>query len=234
MARQYPELTASVLARLTGLTFRLGASGYSGASHEAPKLHQWALARQLWRLTMTNTVEKLSPAELKAELEAIWNRPGLYNQKSSKAGINVWSMNLRGLPVADQAKCSDYLSTEQKARRKGLAMYNKALRASVMAEAVQTVRDDGLIFYDFRQAPKKAVAETVEPAEKPARKRRVSKAANDASDKLIAAMNIFWRVPRSDLAAFLVRFGIAAEKAAQMATLPTLDAVAREFLQVAA
>lgn len=180
---------------------------------------------------MSNTVEKLSPAELKAELEAIWNSPGV------KGGRLSWHFN-KFRP--DRIECnqhpvSEYLSPEQKARRKGLAMYNKALRASVMSEAVQTAQDDGLIFYDFRQAPKKAVAEAVEPIAKPVtRRRKTAKTVSEASDKLIAAMNIFWRVPRSDLAAFLVRFGIAAEKAAQMATLPTLDAVAREFLQVAA
>ena len=170
-----------------------------------------------------------NPADVKAWAEALWQQNGFVNMGARNAFVEYGDgIDVKSYPV------SDYISPEQKARRKHLAMYNKSLRASVMAEAAQSVRDDGLIFYDFRQAPKKAVAEPVAEAPKATRQRRTAKAVEQATDKLIEAMDIFWRVPRSDLPAFLSRFGIAADKAAQIATLPNLAAVAREFLAVTA
>jgi hypothetical protein len=174
---------------------------------------------------MTNTAEQLSPAELKAELEAIWNKPGIIGDRLS------WHFTKNGAGgiYHQRHKMPEYLTPEQKARRKGLAMYNKALKASVMAEAKQTAQDNGLVFYDFRPAPKKATE--AEPVVKATKAK--AKPIASTNDKLIKAMNIFWRVPQSDLTAFLVRFGIAADIAAQIASMPTLDAVAREFLKTA-
>lgn len=173
---------------------------------------------------MTNTAEHLSPAELKAELEAIWNKPGIIGDRIS------WHFTKNGAGgiYYNRHKTPEYLTPEQKERRKGLAMYNKALKASVMAEAKQTIQDNGLTFYDFRPAPKVKAESDIAPKKAKAK----AKPAAQANDKLIKAMNIFWRVPQSELTGFLIRFGIAADMAAQIASMPTLDAVAREFLKV--
>jgi len=114
--------------------------------------------------------ENLSPAELKAQLEEIWNRPGVIGGRLS------WHFNKFDPSKVEyrQHSVQEYLTPEQKARRKHLAMYNKAMRASVMSQAVQTIQDDGTTLYDFRSAPK---AEPEHVTEAPAKPRRTRKAA---------------------------------------------------------
>lgn len=175
---------------------------------------------------MTSAVQKISPADLKAQLQEIWNKPGVL---AASNGIS-WILNDDGIHFHSRGgkSYSEYLTPEQKERRKGLAMYNKALKASVMSEAKQTIQDNGLTFYDFRLAPKVNAESDIVPKKTRAKAKPVAQ----ANDKLIKAMNIFWRVPQSELTGFLIRFGIAADMAAQIASMPTLDAVAREFLKV--
>lgn len=115
--------------------------------------------------------ENLSPAELKAQLEEIWNRPGVIGGRLS------WHFTGGQTGVYHtRHKEPEYLTPEQKARRKHLAMYNKAMRASVMAQATQTAQDDGTIFYDFRNATKAEPEQAIEAPAKPRRTRKAAKA----------------------------------------------------------
>ena len=118
---------------------------------------------------MINSVQKISPADLKAQLEEIWNKPGVI------AGGNgvAWILNDDGIHFHSRGGKSYgyYLTKEQKERRKGLATYNQALKASVMAQAQQTIDENGLVHLDFRTAPmavsEPVIAKPVKQARKP-------------------------------------------------------------------
>lgn len=156
-----------------------------------------------------------NPADVKAWAEALWNQKDFVHNGARNAFVEFGDgIDVKSYPV------SDYVTKEQKARRKGLAMYNKSLRASVLGEATLT---DGVYTW-----PKFEKPETVAKPAKPATKtvKRVT------ARKIEAVAAILAKLERSQWAAFLAKW-IGHDMAEKVAANDNLTEAARAVLRAA-
>jgi hypothetical protein len=168
--------------------------------------------------------EHLTAAQIKKQCEELWNKPGLINNNNG----NVFEISGKYVNVKTGKVYGDYLSAEQKARRKGLSIYNKPLAASILAQAEIVGQDkNGKPLYRFNN---QAEAPTVqEPAIKPARK----SAQRVTQRKIDAAAAILAKLDKTQWAAFFARFGVKSDIAEKIAANDNLTEAAREFLKAA-
>lgn len=198
---------------------------------------------------MSNT---LSAAEIKAQCEALWNKPGVICADSYIS----WhvSDNQRSIRWTKRTLTPMIMSKEQKARRNKLAMYSPKLKDAILAEADMVVKEmsipvlgrygapektkDGKVkmqtvklpFYTFTQQPKteSPVVET-SPVSKSANKpvKRLTQRKIDAAAAILAKLD------RNQWAAFFARFGVKLDIAEKIAANDNLNQAAREFLKAA-
>lgn len=190
--------------------------------------------------------KELTAAQIKEYCESKWNSPGVIQA----ANGNVFEPFGLTIKVKAGKKYDEYLTKEQRARRKGLAIYNPSLAPSILAQAEITGHVETEIpVLDSYGRPqrdkktKKTVMQTVKlaryiftpetkidvPAIKPANKpaKRVTQRKIDAAAAILA------KLERNQWAAFFARFGVKLDIAEKIAANDNLTEAAREFLKAA-
>jgi hypothetical protein len=195
---------------------------------------------------------KLSAAEIKAQCEALWNKPGVICADSYIS----WDIsdNQQYIRWTKRTLTPMIMSKEQKARRNKLAMYSPKLKDAILAEADMTVKEMSipvlgkygnkevdkngkvkmqtvkLPFYTFTQQPKtESPVIEASPVSKPANKpvKRLTQRKIDAAAAILAKLD------RNQWAAFFARFGVKLDIAEKIAANDNLNQAAREFLKAA-
>lgn len=168
----------------------------------------------------------MNAKQIKEWAESQWQSKGVFHA----ANGNVFTEESGRIRVK-AGHTFQYTSKETKRRQKGLAMYNPKLREIILAGATREMRpmmvpakswkeDDKIQPMPHYTWPKEAPAEPVAPPRK-----RVSRKQIEATAAILA------KVPQSDLASFLSRFGLTLSAAVTIANASDVETMARQFLR---
>jgi hypothetical protein len=174
----------------------------------------------------------LTAKEIKDFAEAQWQSKGVRNA----ANGNVFQEE-NGCVRIKAGATWNFTSKETKRRQKGLAMYNPKLREIILAEASREMRDQKVEkprkawedpAFEVKPMPHYTWPKEQAPEAPKARRKRVSRKQAEQAAVILA------KVPESELAAFLSRFGLSLTTCAALASIGDVEAMAREFLRAVA
>lgn len=176
-------------------------------------------------------------SNIKEWADARWQAKGVLHA----ANGNVFTLRPNGTVHVGAGSTWNYTSKETKRRQKGLAMYNPKLRDIILAEATREMRNAEVpVLNEYGRPVKNGnrfVTETKSmphytwPKEAPAAEPAATPRKRVSRKQVEAAAAILAKVPQSELASFLARFGLTLSAAVTIANASDIETMARQFLR---